>query len=130
MAQTYTKISALSKGLAILNIIGSSPVPIMARDIADQAGVTYSTAMNNIITLEDAGFIEKQGSGYIGSFKLASIWTNRMSYLKRRKQVISDEIEVLERGGAQWAIRKYLAWLLYMCLFYLLAGQHFGGSYE
>lgn len=98
MAQTYTKISALSKGLAILNIIGSSPTPIMARDVAEQAGVTYSTAMNNIITLEDAGFIEKQGSGYIGSFKLASIWTNRMSYLKRRKQVIQDEIEVLERG--------------------------------
>lgn len=101
MAQTYTKISALSKGLAILNIIGSSPVPIMARDIADQAGITYSTAMNNIITLEDAGFIEKQGSGYIGSFKLASIWTNRMSYLKRRKQIIQDEIEVLERRGAE-----------------------------
>ena len=99
MAQTYTKISALSKGLAILNIIGSSPVPIMARDIADQAGITYSTAMNNIITLEDAGFIEKQGSGYIGSFKLASIWTNRMSYLKRRKQIIQDEIEVLDRGA-------------------------------
>lgn len=101
MAQTYTKIGALSKGLTILNIIGSSPVPIMARDIADQAGITYSTAMNNIITLEDAGFIEKQGSGYIGSFKLASIWTNRMSYLKRRKQIIQDEIEVLERG-AEW----------------------------
>lgn len=99
MPKTYTKISALSKGLAILNIIGSSPVPIMARDIADQAGITYSTAMNNIITLEDAGFIEKQGSGYIGSFKLASIWTNRMSYLKRRKQIIQDEIEVLERGA-------------------------------
>lgn len=99
MAQTYTKISALSKGLAILNIIGSSPVPIMARDIADQAGITYSTAMNNIITLEDAGFIEKQGSGYIGSFKLASIWSNRMSYLKRRKQIIQDEIEVLDRGA-------------------------------
>ena len=98
MSSTYTKINALSKGLAILNIIGSSPTPIMARDIAEQAGTTYSTAMNNIITLEDAGFIEKQGSGYIGSFKLASIWTNRMSYLKRRKQVIQDEIEVLERG--------------------------------
>ena len=100
MSSTYTKISALSKGLTILNIIGSSPVPVMARDIADQAGVTYSTAMNNIITLEDAGFIEKQGSGYIGSFKLASIWTNRMSYLKRRKQIISDEIEVLEKGSS------------------------------
>ena len=100
MSKTYTKIGALSKGLAILNIIGSSPVPIMARDIADQAGITYSTAMNNIITLEDAGFIEKQGSGYIGSFKLASIWTNRMSYLKRRKQVIQDEIEVLEKGSS------------------------------
>lgn len=99
MSKTYTKISALSKGLAILNIIGSSPVPIMARDIADQAGITYSTAMNNIITLEDAGFIEKQGSGYIGSFKLASIWTNRMSYLKRRKQIIQDEIEVLDRSA-------------------------------
>lgn len=101
MSSTYTKIGALSKGLTILNIIGSSPVPVMARDIAEQAGITYSTAMNNIITLEDAGFIEKQGSGYIGSFKLATIWTNRMSYLKRRKQVISDEIEVLERGGAE-----------------------------
>ena len=101
MAQTYTKISALTKGFAILNIIGSSPVPIMARDIAEQAGVTYATAMNNIVTLEDAGFIEKQGSGYIGSFKLASIWTNRMSFLKRKKETISDEIEVLERGGAQ-----------------------------
>ena len=99
MSKTYTKIGALSKGLVILNIIGSSPVPIMARDVAEQAGVTYSTAMNNIITLEDAGFIEKQGSGYIGSFKLASIWTNRMSYLKRRKQVIQDEIEVLDRGA-------------------------------
>ena len=93
MSKTYTKISALSKGLAILNIIGSSPTPIMARDVAD-------TAMNNIITLEDAGFIEKQGSGYIGSFKLASIWTNRMSYLKRRKQIIQDEIEVLEKGSS------------------------------
>lgn len=101
MAQTYTKISALSKGLAILNIIGSSPTPIMVKDVADQAGITYSTAMNNIITLEDAGFIEKQGSGYIGSFKLASIWTNRMSYLKRRKQIIQDEIEVLEGRGAE-----------------------------
>ena len=101
MAQTYTKISALSKGLTILNIIGSSPVPIMAKDIAEQAGTTYSTAMNNIITLEEAGFIEKQGSGYIGSFKLATIWTNRMSYLKRKKEKVADEIEVLERGGAQ-----------------------------
>lgn len=101
MAQTYTKINALSKGLAILNIIGSSPTPIMVKDIADQAGVTYSTAMNNIITLEEAGFIEKQGSGYIGSFKLASIWTNCMSYLKRRKQIIQDEIEVLDKGGAE-----------------------------
>lgn len=101
MPTTYTKINALSKGLAILNIIGSSPTPIMAKDIADQAGITYSTAMNNIITLEEAGFIEKQGSGYIGSFKLASIWTNRMSYLKRRKQIIQDEIEVLDIGGAE-----------------------------
>lgn len=101
MSKTYTKISALTKGLAILNIIGSSPVPIMARDIAEQAGVTYATAMNNIVTLEDAGFIEKQGSGYIGSFKLASIWTNRMSFLKRKKETISDEIEVLERKGAE-----------------------------
>lgn len=100
MPTTYTKINALSKGLTILNIIGSSPVPVMARDIAEQAGVTYSTAMNNIITLEDAGFIEKQGSGYIGSFKLATIWTNRMSYLKRRKQIIQDEIEVLEKGSS------------------------------
>lgn len=99
MSKTYTKISALTKGLAILNIIGSSPVPIMARDIAEQAGVTYATAMNNIVTLEDAGFIEKQGSGYIGSFKLASIWTNRMSFLKRKKETISDEIEVLERSA-------------------------------
>lgn len=101
MSKTYTKIGALSKGLAVLNIIGSSPTPVMARDIAEQAGITYSTAMNNIITLEDAGFIEKQGSGYIGTFKLASMWSNRMSYLKRKRQVISDEIEVLERGGAQ-----------------------------
>ncbi len=101
MSKTYTKISALTKGLAILNIIGSSPVPIMARDIAEQAGVTYATAMNNIVTLEDAGFIEKQGSGYIGSFKLASIWTNRMSFLKRKRETISDEIEVLERKGAE-----------------------------
>ena len=101
MPKTYTKISALSKGLAILNIIGSSPVPMMARDVAEQAGITYSTAMNNIITLEDAGFIEKQGSGYIGSFKLANIWTNRMSFLKRKQQIISDEIEVLDRGGAE-----------------------------
>lgn len=101
MPTTYTKINALSKGLAILNIIGSSPTPIMVKDVVDQAGITYSTAMNNIITLEEAGFIEKQGSGYIGSFKLASIWTNRMSYLKRRKQIIQDEIEVLDRGGAE-----------------------------
>lgn len=99
MSKTYTKIGALSKGLVILNIIGSSPVPIMARDVAEQAGVTYSTAMNNIITLEDAGFIEKQGSGYIGTFKLASMWSNRMSYLKRKRQLISDEIEVLDRGA-------------------------------
>lgn len=98
MSKTYTKISALSKGLVVLNIIGSSPTPVMARDIAEQAGITYSTAMNNIITLEDAGFIEKQGSGYIGSFKLASIWINRMSYLKRKKTIISDEIEVLEKA--------------------------------
>ncbi|MDT3693163.1 MAG: helix-turn-helix domain-containing protein [Mucispirillum sp.] len=98
MSKTYSKISALSKGLAVLNIIGSSPTPVTARDIAEQAGITYSTAMNNIITLEDAGFIEKQGSGYIGSFKLASIWTNRMSYLKRKKTIISDEIEVLEKA--------------------------------
>lgn len=101
MSKTYTKISALTKGLTILNIIGSSPVPIMVKDIAEQAGVTYSTAMNNIVTLEDAGFIEKQGSGYIGSFKLASMWSNRMSYLKRKKETISDEIEVLERKGAE-----------------------------
>lgn len=101
MSTTYTKISALSKGLVILNIIGSSPVPVMARDVAEQAGITYSTAMNNIVTLEDAGFIEKQGSGYIGTFKLASMWSNRMSYLKRIKQVISDEIEALEKGGAE-----------------------------
>ena len=101
MAQTYTKISALTKGLAILNIIGSSPKPVMARDIAEQAGVTYSTAMNNIITLEDAGFIEKQGSGYVGSYKLASIWSNRVSFLKRKKAVINDEIEVLENSGSE-----------------------------
>lgn len=94
--QTYTKIAALSKGLVILNIIGSSPVPVMARDVAEQAGVTYSTAMNNIITLKDAGFIEEQGSGYIGSFKLASIWTNRMSYLKRKEAKIQEEISNLE----------------------------------
>lgn len=98
MAQTYSINKALEKGLKVLEIIGSSPVPVMARDISEQAGITYSTAMNNIITLEDAGFIEKQGSGYIGSFKLASIWTNRMSYLKRKQQIISDEIEVLEKA--------------------------------
>ena len=73
----------------------------MARDIAEQAGITYSTAMNNIITLEDAGFIEKQGSGYVGSYKLASIWSNRVSFLKRKKAVISDEIEVLENSGSE-----------------------------
>lgn len=98
MAQTYSINKALEKGLKVLEIIGSSPVPVMARDISEQVGITYSTAMNNIITLEDAGFIEKQGSGYIGSFKLASIWTNRMSYLKRKQQIISDEIEVLEKA--------------------------------
>ena len=98
MSKTYTKISALSKGLAVLNIIGSSPTPVMARDIAEQAGITYSTAMNNIITLEDAGFIEKQGSCDVGSVNAESIWTNRMTYLKKKKTIISDEIEVLEKA--------------------------------
>lgn len=112
MAQTYTKISALSKGLVVLDIIGSSPTPVMVKDIAEQANMSYGTAMNNIVTLEDAGFIKKQGSGYIGSFKLASIWTNRMSYLKRRKQVINDEIEALEKGCVEWA-KKKSSYLLY-----------------
>ena len=66
MAQTYTKISALTKGLAILNIIGSSPKPVMARDIAEQAGITYSTAMNNIIQTglrDDARRIQAHAPG-------------------------------------------------------------------
>ncbi len=92
---TYSINQALSKGLTVLNIIGTSPTPIMAKDIVEQSGITYSTVMNNIITLEEAGFIEKQGSGYIGSFKLASIWSNRVAFLKRKKQIISDEIEKL-----------------------------------
>lgn len=74
MKKTYTKINALSKGLAILSIIGSSPIPITAREVAEQAGITYSTAMNNIITLEDAGFVEKQASGYIGTFLYRKIF--------------------------------------------------------
>ncbi len=92
---TYSINQALSKGLTVLNIIGTSPTPIMVKDIVEQSGITYSTVMNNIITLEEAGFIEKQGSGYIGSFKLASIWSNRVAFLKRKKQIISDEIEKL-----------------------------------
>lgn len=96
MKKTYTKINALSKGLAILSIIGSSPIPITAREVAEQTGITYSTAMNNIITLEDAGFVEKQASGYIGTFKLANIWANRISFLKRKQQIVSEEIEALE----------------------------------
>ena len=82
MASTYKSIAAGLKILKVLDIIGLSTVPMSGKDVAEVAEEAYGSTMTHITTLEQAGYIERVGDGYIITLKLGTFWAKKKASLQ------------------------------------------------
>ena len=80
--KTYKPISAGLKILKALDIIAMSSEPVTVKEITEMTEEPYGTTMTHITTLEQAGYIERVGDGYIITLKLGTFWAKKKASLQ------------------------------------------------
>jgi len=61
---TNAPVIALSRGLSILSAFGASPRPLSLAELARATGLHKTTALRLLLTLTEAGFVQRRGCNY------------------------------------------------------------------
>lgn len=70
---TSTRIQSVDRAIRLLKAIADSPVPLTLPAVARTADVNPSTAWRLLATLEDHGFVARNGSGYAVGYSVVRI---------------------------------------------------------
>ena len=92
---SYNRIAAVSKACAILAILAEAKEPLAGSEIAIRVQLPAGTVMCQLVTLEDAGFVQEVGGGWKLGMKLALFWARVKSSKEAERSRIEKDIEAL-----------------------------------
>jgi len=96
MAQkSYNRIAAVTKACDILAILAESKEPLTGSEVALRVQLPAGTVMCQLITLEDAGFVQEVGGGWRLGMKLALFWARVKSGKEAERERVDRDIGAL-----------------------------------
>ena len=93
--KSYTRIAAVSKACDILAILAEAKEPITGNEVAVRVQLPAGTVMCQLITLEDAGFVQEVGGGWRLGMKLGIFWARVKSSKEAERARIDKDITEL-----------------------------------
>ena len=99
--KTYRRIEAVRKATEILKHLGQMKEPATGAGISAAVGLPTGTVMCYLVTLEDAGFVQRIGDRWRIGTGLALIWARVKSNLEGEKMLIESTLKEMEAGGAR-----------------------------
>lgn len=97
MAKSYTRIAAVSKACDILAILAEAKEPITGNEVATRANLPAGTVMCQLVTLEDAGFVQEVGGGWRLGMRLGVFWARIRANMESERDRLTDKIKQI--GG-------------------------------
>jgi len=91
---TYRRIAAVELTTRILNTLADQRQPASGKTIAGAVGEAHGTVMCHLVTLEDAGYVQRVGDHFELGTKLALHWARKKSQVEGR---ISRDTETLRQ---------------------------------
>ena len=96
--KSYRRIKSITKACEILQFLSEQRGAVSGKEIARTHNMPFSTAMCHIKTLEDAGFVKKEGEGFTLGLRLAVYWARTKSLLENQRTEIDQCLKALETG--------------------------------
>jgi DNA-binding IclR family transcriptional regulator len=93
--KSYTRIASVSKACDILAILAEAKEPITGNEVATRVNLPAGTVMCQLITLEDAGFVQEVGGGWRLGMKLALFWAKVKAGKESERTRIDKDISAL-----------------------------------
>jgi len=117
-------ITALAKGLEILQAFNQNNPEMSVADLADELNISRASSRRFLLTLENLGFLQKQGQKYQLTSKVMSLGASYYSskplaeiaqpYLDRVTQESGEScsLAVLESGSVVFIARAQSRWIM------------------
>lgn len=96
---TYRRIAAVKTTIGILRHLADQKSPVPGSELARAAGVPVGTAMCHLVTLEDAGLVQRIGEHWKLGMGLALFWAKVKSQKEAERVKLDEDINLLETGG-------------------------------
>ncbi|BBO80203.1 hypothetical protein DSCO28_07690 [Desulfosarcina ovata subsp. sediminis] len=93
---TYSRISAMEKGIEIIKFLAEQRGPVSGRDVAMALDMKHGTVMCYLATCQDHNWVNRVGDHYEVGQGLASIWARKVAKLKSARNTINYQLEDLE----------------------------------
>jgi len=96
MAKSYKRITALKKGLEVLEYLADQKEPVSGNAVATALNMPYATVMCYLATLADAQFVRQAGENYELGSKNSFIWARYRARLESKISRLTQEYTDLE----------------------------------
>ena len=96
--KSYTRIAAVSKACDILAILAEAKEPITGNEVAIRVQLPAGTVMCQLITLEDAGFVQEVGGGWRLGMKIGLFWARVKASKEAERAKIDKDLTELGEG--------------------------------
>jgi DNA-binding IclR family transcriptional regulator len=94
---SYTRIAAVQKACEIIAIVADAKEPITGNEVAVRAQLPVGTVMCQLMTLEDAGFVQEIGGGWRLGMKIGIFWARIRASLECDRHRVNENIRLI--GG-------------------------------
>ena len=81
---TYRRIAAVELTTRILNHLADQRNPVSGKAVATALGEAHGTIMCHLVTLEDAGYVQRVGEHFEFGTKLALHWARKKAQIEGR----------------------------------------------
>lgn len=98
---TYRRIAAVKLATDILKYLGEQREPVQGQGIASALDAPHGTVMCHLVTLEDAGFVQRVGDHWRVGMGLALIWARVKSNLEGQREKISRDLASIAIEGGE-----------------------------
>ncbi len=93
---TYRRIAAVQTTITILRHLADQKGPVPGADVARAVNLPVGTVMCHLVTLEDAGLVQRIGEHWKLGMGLALFWARIKSSKEAEKQNIERDLKIIK----------------------------------
>lgn len=94
---SYNRITSVQKACEIIAIVAEAKEPLTGSKVASRAQIPFGTVMCQLMTLEDAGLVEKIRDGWRLGLKMAVYWARIRSTKEAERNKFNADLQTI--GG-------------------------------